>query len=211
MLDKKELLKKKMEEAKLNNELEQLAIEEQRLKEANLTDSIENPLEPEDEINYIYNLSPTLNKKDDWKEIVADYKKAYPDRPCENKRLAFNTREEAMDFFTAQATKQPPRRFLAQEHIHNEPTGFHVFSCGNNKLYQGSLQDIQSQLKTDLIKQPDDLNTKQGLELITKHLNPASEFKSALNEAKASTKLDETPTTSLPNPLSTKPKSPFEK
>jgi len=73
------------------------------------------------------------------------------------------------------------------------------------------LKDIQSQLQADLKNNPEDLKTKQGLEKITRCLNPVSEYKVALQQAKDPVESVEQQTADLPNPFNTRPKSPFEK
>lgn len=155
-------------------------------------------------------LKPSGADNEDWKKTLVDYKKLYPDKPVQNDTLSFETKEDAINFFTAQATGEPPRKFLAsggdQE---GKLNGFNVFSCGNKKLYQGSLQDIQNQLKADLNQKPEDLNIKQGLDKITRLINPNSVSQAVLHQAKAHTGVEEQQIEStLPNPFCTRPQSP---
>lgn len=207
MLSKNEQL---VQEAKLKRDMEQLNTEE-GLKAALLDASLEETSQKAKAESH-FNLKALGTDPDDWKKIYADYKRLYPDKPDQNNTLIFDTQEDAINFFTSHATSEPPRTFLVYEvDQQGNRTGFNLFSCGNNKLYKGSLKDIQSQLQADLKNNPEDLKTKHGLEKITRCLNPVSEYKVALQQAKDPVESVEQQTADLPNPFNTRPKSPFEK
>ena len=168
--------KKKADEEELALNL--LALEEDaRLKKAALAAAL-------NESHVHFKSSETSS--DDWSKICSDYIKQYPDKPIKDNALSFPTKDDAIAFFTTQALSEPPREFLCAEIDQSgTKTGFNVFSCGNKKLYQGSLSDIHNQLKADLAQNPDDAKTKQGLETITRFINPTLGFRTSLQEAKA--------------------------
>ena len=213
MSSKEELVRKKIDEERFNRDKEQqLHQEEERLKAAALVASLDvsSPKSKKDESRF--SLKPSEIDNEDWKKLLADYKKKYPDRLVRNNVLTFATKEDAVNFLTSQATSEPPRKFLATEIDQNgKPTGMNMFSCGNKKLYQGSLNDIQDQLKAELKQSPGDINVKQGLDHITRLIGSAHGYREALQQVKGQplTPTEEQRTeSSPPNPFSTRPKSP---
>jgi hypothetical protein len=189
--NEQEQIKKNISKERQNKEMEQFHKEEQ-IKAAVLTASLDAPLleEPPSmakEDRSHFNLKPVLTDDDAWKKILADYKKLYPGKSVENNMLSFETENDAIKFFTAQATNEPPGKFLVSEVDQNgKQTGMNLFSCGNSKLYKGSLKDIHRQLQDDLKQNPDDPNIKQGLNDITRLINPTSEYRTVLQQAKDS-------------------------
>ncbi|KTD51177.1 hypothetical protein [Legionella quateirensis] len=183
---KKNLQAERLKQEALGREIEQMRLEEEKRKTAALLDEQLPKSQPVEEVTR-FNLQPTGIESDDWKKIVEDFKKKYPNSPVENNVLIFPTKDDAIVFFTAQASQEPPRKFLASELDQNgKPTGFNVFSCGDGTLYQGTLNEIEEQLKTELKDNPDDPNLKQGLATITRLLNPAKGFRETLMQAKDS-------------------------
>ncbi|RUR18883.1 hypothetical protein ELY21_06575 [Legionella sp. km535] len=181
---KKNLQEERLKQEALSREIEQLRLEEEQRKAALEIDEPSPKAQPE-EIKPRFNLVPTGGESEDWKKILQDFKKKYPDAVIKNNALVFPTKEDAIAFFTAQATQEPPRKFLVAEMDSNgKPTGFHVFSCGNGTLYQGNLNKIKEQLKQDLQNNPEDPNLKEGLATIARFLNPSKGFKESLIQAK---------------------------
>lgn len=182
---KKNLQEERLRQEALSREMEQLRLEEERRKAALAADDEPSPKPQPEEIKPRFNLVPTGGESEDWKKILQDFKKKYPDAVIENNVLVFPTKEDAIAFFTAQANQEPPRKFLVAEMDSNgKRTGFHVFSCGNGTLYQGNLNEIKEQLKQDLQNNPEDPNLKEGLATIARLLNPSKGFKESLIQAK---------------------------
>ena len=208
---KEDIVKKEIAREKRDREIEQLYNEEEQKKVAVLAASFKKFSPAVEEEEYHFNIKPSGSNNGDWQKIIADYKKQYPDKPIQNNVLTFTTLEDAINFFTAQAAHEPPRKFLAPEVDHQgNLTGFNLYSCGNKKLYQGTLKDIQNQLKADLKQNPEDLNVKQGLDEITSLLNPTSGYRAALQEVKSPAEDEEQDKSNLPNPFNIRPKSPIE-
>jgi len=193
--------KKKEQQEKEEIRLAKEFREQKALKEALLTDQ-EKP--------HQYQLKPSPEHKEDLDEILKDYKKKYPNIPIDPKKpaLQFDTREDAINFFTAQATSKPPRKFLAIEvDDQGKPTGFYCYSCGDGTLYQGSLKDIKNALQEAPVSE----QTKNGLDFIKSYMsNPTQNFRANMQNQKneESAKKDE-PESSLPgspSPLNTQPK-----
>lgn len=206
MSTKEENIKKRLIEERQKQEALGREIEAERLAEEKRTAALLNEDEPQtkpvDEITPV-SFQPTGVESDDWKKIIEDYKKQYPGITIENNVLKFPTQDDALSFFTAQASAEPPRKFLARElGPDGNPTGFHAFSCGDGKLYQGTLEEIHEQLKAAQLENNDDPNIKEGLLTIAKFMNPAQGYKESLQKTK-----DPEIDSGLPNPLSTTPKS----
>ncbi|MBL7479020.1 hypothetical protein [Legionella bononiensis] len=181
---KKNLQAERLKQEALGREIEQIRLEEEKRKNAALLDEESSKSQPVEEMTR-FNLQPTGVEADDWKKIVEDFKKKYPNVPIENNVLVFPTKDDAIAFFTTQATQEPPRKFLASELDSNgKPTGFYAFSCGNGTLYQGTLNEIEEQLKSEQENNPDDPNLKQGLATISRLLNPAKGYRETLIQAK---------------------------
>lgn len=146
----------------------------------------------------------TLSTVGDWEKVVEDYQKKYPDTPVTNNALKFPVKEDGIQFFTAQATSTPPRKFFVRQVDQDgKPTGDNIGSCGDGKLYRGTLQEIQADLQSSLKANPNDANIQDGLDFITRTI--AQDLKARLHDAK-----EEAPKASLeenndPNLLSIKP------
>lgn len=115
----------------------------------------------------------------DWEKILADYKKAYPKAKLDGDTLQFESRDDAVAFFTKQATATPPRTFFMREMVDGKETGFHLYSCGNGKMYQGTIDEIQKQLEAE---PKTDLKAQTALESFKIMTNDAK--KAALQELK---------------------------
>lgn len=216
MSSKEEQIKKKLQEDRqrqeaLGREIEQVRLEEEKRKAAALLDDSSPKPQPSEELTR-YNIQAAGVESEDWKKIIEAYKKKYPENPIENNTLIFPTKQDVIDFFTKQASAEPPRKFLACEVNQNgKPTGFNVFSCGDGNLYKGTLNEIQDQLKAAQKENPEDPNLKQGLATIARFLNPAQGYRETLLQTKepentAPTEEHQSEST-LPNPVSTKPKT----
>ncbi|CAM2973339.1 Uncharacterised protein [Legionella steigerwaltii] len=136
-------------------------------------------------------IKPTnINK--DWSKIVDDYKKQYGREPDEkNGALVFDSPEEVTKFFMAQATAKPPREFhcvyLGED---GKPMDKHVFSCGSGHLFQGSLKEIQDQIKNALKDDPENQNLKNGKAYIKSLINPTKDMRQSLSDMQSTS--DET-------------------
>lgn len=101
--------------------------------------------------------------------IYADYKKQFNRERDAQGRLVFESQAQAVAFFKGQA--QLNRSFLASAmNEDNTPTGFHMFSCGDGQLYQGTLAEIKAQLDGALKSNPGHQQLQQGLDYIESKL-----------------------------------------
>lgn len=115
----------------------------------------------------------------DWHALMTAYRMKYtPSFKEEDKKkkgareeLRFPSREDAILFFKSQASKG--HMFLMAEYQDGKATGFHVYSCGDGELYQGTLSIIRNQLKRALEESAPDIDkrTKRGFDEITKILS----------------------------------------
>ena len=114
-----------------------------------------------------------------WKIILEDYKKFCQENKINPDQqsaeiLIFNTIEEAERFFEAQAKLN--RSFICvQIDSTGAPKDYHVFSCGNGKLYKCKAQDIRNELAKD--------GNKDALERFNS-FNPPNPTHSLRNEMK---------------------------
>ncbi len=97
----------------------------------------------------------------DWKKIVEEYSKQYPQGPDKEGALVFPTMDDAVKFFTTQA--KAGLRFFATQYENGAPIDFHVYSCGDKHLYQGTYAEIKAQLEAACKKDPDNTMTRDGL------------------------------------------------
>ncbi|CAM2980899.1 hypothetical protein [Legionella worsleiensis] len=172
------------EQQRKKNELDLLRqAEEQRLKDEQIRNAIldDSMTAAPVATTLSFQVQPPAGEGEDWQKIIEDFKKLYPYSPIKNNILTFPTQKDAINFFTAQARQEPPRKFLAiQIGSDGKPTGYTLFSCGNGTLYQGSLAEIESQLKAELKNQPDDHNLQEGLATIMRASNTAQSYKESL-------------------------------
>jgi hypothetical protein len=222
MSTKEEQLKKLQEEEKRRDEAFKLALEQERKEKALKEAALATAEKEQRQVGKESYFTPSPGKnKSDWEKILEDYKKKYPDQSVKDNVLTFTSLDEATKFFKDQATANPPRKFFMEEIDENgKPTGLNFFSCGNGKMYQGTLNEIQDQLKADQRANPDDPNIQEGLGDIARALNPARDFRAALKETKGveekkeqaqaqapepAPEADEGTEHTAPNPYSTKP------
>ncbi|WP_298626984.1 hypothetical protein [uncultured Legionella sp.] len=188
---RQKLIEERQKQEALGREMETARLEEERRMATALLEDDASP-KPVEEVSF----QPTGVEPDDWKKIIKDYNQQYPETPVENNVLRFPSQEDAISFFASQAALEPPRKFLARElGPDGKLTGFNVFSCGDGKLYQGTLEEIQEQLKEAELENKDDPAIKEGLQTIAKLLNPAQSYKESLLKTRE------------PDPLSIKPKN----
>lgn len=209
MASNQDKVKQKLQEERdkvdaLNQEIARYNLEEERKKNASKSNEGSSPEPSQNPDEAQFKVKPSPIAEEDWKKILQDYMEQYPEHPVQNDTLKFPSRDDAINFFTAQATNTPPRKFFLSEHsrVDGKPTGFHVFSCGDGVLYKGTINEIQTDLKAALKANPNDPNLKEGLETINKFANPAQDFKGRLQ----STKEEVTSASNEENnPLETKP------
>ena len=200
MTTKEEQARKKLEEERRQQEALGRELEQRRKDEITRNPAMSPPLPTEDEQpkNSPVIVQGTTNDKD-WQKIKADYQKKYPDNIISNDTLEFPSQTDAIEFFSAQAASNPPQRFLCKElGADGQPTGFNLFSCGDGKLYQGNLNEIHAQLKAALVEKPDSSAIKEGIETIQRLLNPAQNFRAAIQDTR--------PSEDTPEPFNPKPK-----
>lgn len=150
----------------------------------------------------------------DWNKIVDNYKQQFPDRAPMNGALAFNSKQEVLDFFQAQAQATPPLKFLSAEITENgKPTGNCVCSVGDGTLYHGTFSQVKAQLQQALQAKPNDpdiISTIAKIDQISQ--KPTQDFRSALQEGRQklpkpeqSAPEEEQEQSQTINPLSTRP------
>lgn len=201
--EKKKLAKEKAEALQLE--------EEKARASAILAAKEENkPVAKEEELESTFKPAQT---DENWKKIVKAYKEEFKQEPREEDGvLVFPSKEAAINFFEKQAA-QNLEFFVTEVTPEGQPTGFHMYSCGNGQLYKGSLQEIQKQLQDALKQDPQNDKLNNGLKMIQNRMgieqNPASKMRGALE----SLKNQDTPTpeakeeeSKTPSPFSTKPK-----
>lgn len=140
-----------------------------------------------------------------WKQILEHYKKKFPDaKPLKDGTLAFATHKDAQMFFADMAANG--LEFLATRVENGIRQDDHFFSCGDSKIYEGTLAQIAEQLQTALKTEASpDIQAKlhSGLEhikkIMPKEINPAVEMRSKLQKVTESNILpsDNTPGSSF--------------
>lgn len=174
---KEQLIREQLEKEQRAKEIELLNAEEERRKAAIQLDESDTEAKPEPEV---YKLSKKHSS--DWNKIIEDYKKQYPDKPIKNNCLCFESDDDAVNFFQAQATAQPPRAFFAiKVDEHGTPLGPCMCSCGNGKLYQGNASEIKAQLEQELEKDPNNPEIMKYISIAEDLLKkPAQDFRSTM-------------------------------
>ena len=139
-------------------------------------------------------------KGNDWKKILDEYTKQYQTGPNKAGALVFPTMNDAVKFFTTQA--EAGLTFFATQYENGKPVDFHLFSCGDKHLYQGTYAEIKAQLEEACKKDPDNELTTKGLEEFISYMpsttpNPASEMRERIKghrqTAEDSAELSSTP------------------
>ena len=123
----------------------------------------------------------------DWNTIVEAYQKRFNREPDKDGALAFNTKDEAISFFEDQA--QSKLKFLATQAVNDQLIDFHLFSCGDGKLYKGTAAEIRAQLEQVIQTNPGNQDVVDGLAFFNSLLpvapTPAVEMRSLLKDARA--------------------------
>ena len=87
----------------------------------------------------------------DMPKLVADFKEKFNKEPNRDGSLGFSSHESATEFLKGQATATSPREFhLAKLDQNGKPTNYHMYSCGSGHLFQGTLEEIKTQIKEAL-------------------------------------------------------------
>lgn len=103
--------------------------------------------------------------------IYADYKELIKRKPDNHGRLLFINQAEAVSFFE-KLVMERGREFLASViAADNTPTGFHMFSCGDGKLYRGTFQEIHDELSKAFESNPKHPTLEEGLNFIKSKLD----------------------------------------
>lgn len=174
--EKKEELEKRRRLAEAA-EQEKLQI---KIEQELLIDSEVKQVEPEDEAEKIADTTVTFKvprSNEIWEEILAAYREKYQKEPNENGALLFNSMEEVKNFFAEQAKAHPGKSFLIQEvDGESKSTGYHIYSCGDGDIYDGTFLDIKEQLEKKLgtlsKDDPEYGYVQQGLAFIDKMITP---------------------------------------
>ncbi|MBA2657099.1 MAG: hypothetical protein H0U70_08965 [Tatlockia sp.] len=216
MSDSPEQTKKKIEQEKRNLALAQANQDEQLKKTISANPIIKPVLEENDAKIEVqdachFKIKSSDKDKTDIEKIIEDYKKENYAQFYKEDILAFPSQEEALNFFTKQATAEPARKFLfSQVDLDLKLTGFNLYSCGTKKLYQGTYPAIKSEIAADLKLNPDNQNLIEGLKEISALANPTAGFRTSMKEVKERTKSEEQAGDEIElgsiNPFSTKPK-----
>ena len=98
----------------------------------------------------------------DWKAVVDAYKEEFKTGPDKNGSLLFASEEAATAFFKKRA--EAGNKFLTTWlNSKGEIVDHKLFSCGDGKLYEGTVAEIQSELQAAAEEDPDNEMTQQGL------------------------------------------------
>jgi hypothetical protein len=131
--------------------------------------------------------------------IIKAYEEHYGKNPEQNKEgqyiFIFNTLEDARGFFKTQASQN--LSFMMVE-AGKGFSGHNFFSCGDGRLYEGSLNNIKAGLVSALKETPNNPKTQEGLQRITTYL-----AREALNEHRTP---EPTPSPQAATPCPTTPK-----
>lgn len=132
---------------------------------------------------------PTLKtkKQKDW-DLILEAFKAIDGMRIDEKTgaLIFPSHESSVNFFTEQA--KMGREFFVAEYVDDKPTGFHLFSCGNKQIYQGTLDEIKAELEAEIKKNPTNTSASEGLLQIEEAIkatlvnDPTNKMRGALQE-----------------------------
>ena len=134
--------------------------------------------------------------------IIKAYEELYGKKPEQNKEgqhiFSFNTLDDARSFFQTQASQK--LSFMMIE-VGKGFSGHNFFSCGDGRLYEGSLNNIQAGLESTLKEDPNNSKTQEGLQRIKTYI-----AKDVLNQHR--TTPEPTPPQAAPTPCPTTPKPP---
>lgn len=131
--------------------------------------------------------------------IIKAYETLYGKKPEQNKEgqhvFSFNTLQDARSFFKTQASQN--LSFMMVE-AGKGFSGHNFFSCGDGRLYEGSLNDIKAGLESALKETQNNPKTQEGLQRIKTYL-----AREALNVHRNP---EPTPGPQAPTPCPTTPK-----
>lgn len=120
--------------------------------------------------------------------LLDDYKTQFNKEPIPKPDgshvLVFDSEEQAATFFKEQATTK--RKFLCMEEGKGVD-GDNFFSCGDGKLYEGSISKIIEDLQHVVSVEPDNELVKEGLSFLSNRFpsaNPALDFRQVMKEIK---------------------------
>lgn len=168
-------------------------VEEERLLAAQQEGSL---IEPKEELSvvdsekeHVYNAQVV---GDDAYLLLADYKKQFNkdpiSKPDGSHVFEFESKEQAATFFGEQAGAK--RKFLCMEEGKGVD-GHNFFSCGDGKLYQGSIREIMAELQKTSSAEPSNLLVQEGLKYLSSHFSsstPSQEFRGAVQDIKPGAK-----------------------
>lgn len=110
--------------------------------------------------------APAVGKNKAWPAVVEAAKKECIEIDAKTDALVFNSREEALGFFKAQAILG--HEFFARESTDGKAKDFYVLSC-NKHLYSGSLSAIKKDLEIAIKKHPEDAQKlEKALDMVNK-------------------------------------------
>lgn len=119
-----------------------------------LSDQLVTPLKVEAVAPKGKEIAPFDADDPNWKTIYARFKKEFPNGEVNDEgALKFPNPGAAKEFFETLAKENMP--FLAIRMENGKKTDNLLFSCGSGKLYEGGLNDIKNQLKSDLTTETD--------------------------------------------------------
>jgi hypothetical protein len=144
---------------------------------------------------------PKPGDSDHWKLILADFIQQFGEEAQKGNTLVFPSKESAIAFFTAQA--EQGREFLSQEVGHDGAlTGFNLLSCGDGKLYKGTLQEIQNELLTAQTADPSNEKIAKGLTMVQQMLSIQNQTSQYRNQLKQQTEPGQAPESEAKSNLS---------
>ena len=144
-----------------------------------------------------------IKKRKDWDLILAAFNAIKGMRIDEKTgALIFPSHDAAVGFFEKQASAG--YAFFVAEYIDGHLSGFKMFSCGDRKFYQGTLDDIKKQLEAAMKQDPQNIKALEGLELVKEIIkkesaatlgedNPANKMRGSLKEKRSENSLEPSP------------------
>lgn len=148
--------------------------------------------------------APVPEKSKGWTAVLEAYKVYSKEHGVDvdpkTGALVFNSRDDAIDFFKAQA--KLGHEFFAREFSDGKAVDYYVLSCGDKHLYKGPLADIKKDLEAAIIKRPgDSVKLTAALDAVTKAMAPPASHATRMREelqGKRSGELGEAKATAAP-------------
>lgn len=140
-----------------------------------------------------------IKKRKDWDLILKDFN-TIKGMSIDEKTgaLIFPSHDAAVAFFEKQAIAG--YEFFVAEYIGGQPSGFHLFSCGDGDLYKGTLEEIREQLEIAIKENPQNTKASAGLESLKDIIeaasatlgddNPTNKMRDSLNEGRGENLLE---------------------